>query len=129
MGHAIPTQQPAVVLRSHFDHLRALLAITLVAVVGLTVAVVILANDRVSATRSPWHEAAVPIDVSVNPTLLRRAPDMGCPAEVPCSDALLPRNSIPPPASPMRVAVTASSFISMAEAALGGAGEKRQSPS
>jgi hypothetical protein len=45
MGHAIPTQQPAVVLRSHFDHLRALLAITLVAVVGLTVAVVILASD------------------------------------------------------------------------------------
>jgi hypothetical protein len=45
MGHAIPRQQPAVVLRSNFNKLRALLAIALVAVAGLTVAVVILAND------------------------------------------------------------------------------------
>src|ERR671910_83744 len=46
MGQAIPRQHPAVVLRSHFNQLRALLAIALVAVVGLTVAVVILANDN-----------------------------------------------------------------------------------
>ena len=46
MGQAIPRQQPAVVLRSNFNKLRALLAIALVAVAGLTVAVVILANDR-----------------------------------------------------------------------------------
>jgi hypothetical protein len=45
MGKAIPTQHPAVVLRSHFRHVRALLAIAMIAVVGLTVAVVILAND------------------------------------------------------------------------------------
>jgi hypothetical protein len=45
MGQAIPRQQPAVVLRSNFNKLRALLAIALVAVAGLTVAVVILAND------------------------------------------------------------------------------------
>jgi hypothetical protein len=45
MGQAIPRQQPAVVLRSQFNQLRALLAIALVAVAGLTVAVVILAND------------------------------------------------------------------------------------
>jgi hypothetical protein len=52
MGHAIPRQQPAVVLRSNFKRLRALLAIALVAVAGLTVAVVILANDsdRVGST-------------------------------------------------------------------------------
>jgi hypothetical protein len=54
MGHAIPRQQPAVVLRSHFNQLRALLAIALVAVAGLTTAVVILANDsnEVSGTSS-----------------------------------------------------------------------------
>jgi hypothetical protein len=54
MGQAIPRQQPAVVLRSHFNQLRALLAVALVAVAGLTVAVVILANesDEVSATTS-----------------------------------------------------------------------------
>jgi hypothetical protein len=45
MGQAIPRQQPAVVLRSHFNQLRALLAVALIAVAGLTVAVVILAND------------------------------------------------------------------------------------
>ena len=45
MGEAIPRQHPAVVLRSHFNQLRALLAIALVAVAGLTTAVVILATD------------------------------------------------------------------------------------
>jgi hypothetical protein len=54
MGKAIPSQHPAVVLRSHFQHLRALLAIAMIAVVGLTVAVVILANDndQTSSTNS-----------------------------------------------------------------------------
>jgi hypothetical protein len=45
MGEAIPRQQPAVVLRSQFNQLRALLAVMLIAVAGLTVAVVILADD------------------------------------------------------------------------------------
>jgi hypothetical protein len=54
MGQAIPRQQPAVVLRSHFNQLRVLLAVALVAVAGLTVAVVILANetDEVSTISS-----------------------------------------------------------------------------
>jgi hypothetical protein len=64
MGHAIPRQQPAVVLRSHFDNLRALLAVALVAVVGLTVAVVILASDsdEVSST-----SAAKPVESTRGP--------------------------------------------------------------
>jgi hypothetical protein len=45
MGQAIPRQHPAVVLRSHFNQLRTLLAVAMVAVVGLTIAVVILATD------------------------------------------------------------------------------------
>jgi hypothetical protein len=45
MGQAIPTQQPAVILRSHLIKLRALLVFALIAVAGLTVAVVILAID------------------------------------------------------------------------------------
>ena len=45
MGKAIPAQHPAVVLRSHYRQLRALLAIAMIAIVGLTAAVVILAND------------------------------------------------------------------------------------
>ena len=50
MGQAIPSQHPAVVLRSHYNHLRALLVIAAIAVVGLTTAVVILANDDEPAT-------------------------------------------------------------------------------
>jgi hypothetical protein len=54
MGKAIPTQHPAVVLRSHYKQLRALLAVAMIAVVGLTAAVVILVNDsdEVSSTSS-----------------------------------------------------------------------------
>jgi len=55
MGEAIPRQHPAVVLRSQFNQLRALLAVALLAVAGLTVAVVILANDsdEVRSTDAP----------------------------------------------------------------------------
>lgn len=58
MGKAIPRQHPAVVLRSHYQQLRALLATAMIAVVGLTAAVVILATDdsrdtsTVSATQA-----------------------------------------------------------------------------
>jgi hypothetical protein len=73
MGVAIPGQDPAVVLRSQFNKLRALLAVALIAVAGLTVAVVIVANDseRVSSTGSA---AAKPVesinygDSDVNPS-------------------------------------------------------------
>jgi hypothetical protein len=46
MGQAIPNQHPSVVLRSRYRQLRALLAIAMVAVIGLTVAVVVLAIDN-----------------------------------------------------------------------------------
>jgi hypothetical protein len=46
----ISAQHPAVVLRSHYQHLRALLAVMLIAVLALTVAVVVLATSN---TRSP----------------------------------------------------------------------------
>ncbi len=45
MGKAIPSQHPAVVLRSHFNFVRNLLAVAMVAVIGLSSAVVIVAND------------------------------------------------------------------------------------
>jgi hypothetical protein len=50
MGQAIPTQHPAVVLRSHYMHLRILFTIAMIAVIGLSVAVVILAGDDRPAT-------------------------------------------------------------------------------
>jgi hypothetical protein len=46
MGKAIPSQHhPAVVSRSRYKIVRALLAIALIAIVGLMATVVILAND------------------------------------------------------------------------------------
>jgi hypothetical protein len=73
MGHAIPRQQPAVVLRSHFDHLRALLAVALVAVVGLAVAVVILASDTDGASST---SAAKPVE-STRGALPAQLPNTG----------------------------------------------------
>jgi hypothetical protein len=61
MGQAIPRQHPAVVLRSHFNQLRALLAVAMVAIVGLTVAVVILANDDEISTTSSSTSTAAPL--------------------------------------------------------------------
>jgi hypothetical protein len=51
MTSAINKQHPAVVLRSHYRQLKALLAVAMVAVVGLSVAVAILAA-RGDATSS-----------------------------------------------------------------------------
>jgi hypothetical protein len=72
MGEAIPRQHPAVVLRSNFNKLRALLAVALIAVAGLTVAVVILANDNdEAASTSSLAEPAGSINYGnsqVNPS-------------------------------------------------------------
>ena len=45
MSQTFPTQHPAVVLRSRYQQLRALLAVAMIALVGLTVAVVALATQ------------------------------------------------------------------------------------
>jgi hypothetical protein len=72
MGHAIPRQDPAVVLRSHFNQVRALLAIALIAVVGLTIAVVVLASedDEVAGTSvaKPIESINYGDSVAVNPS-------------------------------------------------------------
>ena len=72
MSQAIPAQHPAVVLRSHYNHLRALLAVAIIAIAGLSAAVVILAtNDAddartapASAIRAPTPEHPVAADVA-----------------------------------------------------------------
>jgi hypothetical protein len=54
MSHQITQQHPAVVLRSHYVHMRALLAIAMIAVVGLTITVVLLATrENTTASASP----------------------------------------------------------------------------
>lgn len=57
MGQAVPRQHPAVVLRSHYRQLRALLVIALVAIVAVSVTLVIVANDEesTSTTATPVH--------------------------------------------------------------------------
>jgi hypothetical protein len=58
MGHAIPKQHPAVVLRSHFNLVRALLGVAMIALVGMTIALVIVANDDDEAVPTSAVEAA-----------------------------------------------------------------------
>jgi hypothetical protein len=53
MGQTIPRQHPAVVLRSHYNHLRALLAVALIALAGVTSALVVLAADDAAAPTAP----------------------------------------------------------------------------
>lgn len=54
MSDAISQQHPAVVLRSHYVHLRTLLVIAMVAIVALAATVVVLAarDDSPSAVRA-----------------------------------------------------------------------------
>src|SRR3954462_5282048 len=57
MSQPIAPQHPAVVLRSHYTHLRTLLAIAMIAVVALAVTVVILATTD-STPSSPARAAS-----------------------------------------------------------------------
>ena len=69
MGQAISNQHPAVVLRSHYNHMRTLLAIAMIAVTGLTVALVVVANDDsgtgtgAAVALPPAADTATPGDV------------------------------------------------------------------
>jgi hypothetical protein len=58
MRQALSQQHPAVVLRSTYKQLRALLAIAMVAIVGLTVAVVILADEDSGSSTSTSSAAS-----------------------------------------------------------------------
>jgi hypothetical protein len=59
MSQTISTQHPAVVLRSHYLHLRALLAIATIAIVGLTIAVVVLAATHSGNATIASHATSV----------------------------------------------------------------------
>ena len=69
MSQALPTQHPAVVLRSHYRNLRALLVVALIAVIGLSVAVVILANEDSAGTRTVAPMVA-PAEQDVGPRFI-----------------------------------------------------------
>jgi type IV secretory pathway VirB10-like protein len=65
MSHTIPSQHPAVVLRSNYQHLRALLAMAVAVILGLTVAVVVLATSSNHVPlASPTTQSATPANHS-----------------------------------------------------------------
>ena len=114
MGQAIPTQHPAVVLRSHYTHLRILLAIAMIAVIGLTVALVILAgNDgtRTSATPAAGSRSDSAATTLRAPARARTAPR--CPTCAPrrsrtaCASTA-DRTRAPAASSPSRRRTTAT---------------------
>ena len=88
MSDALPQQHPAVVLRSHYVHLRTLLAIATIVVVGLTAAVVVLASDR--ADVAPVSQTAAPdrSTISIGTSRYDGGPEEGT------------RGSAPAPATP-----------------------------
>ena len=65
MNQVVQSQHPAVVLRSNYNHLRTLLAVAMIAVVGLSAAVVILATDEDGVTTP----TARSVDVASAPSL------------------------------------------------------------
>ena len=67
MSKTIPTQHPAVVLRSQYVQLRALLAITMIAIVGLSVAVAILAASDDDAGNTPGYAQPLSAPAQVPP--------------------------------------------------------------
>jgi hypothetical protein len=77
MGHPIPKQHPAVVLRAHYKAVRALLAAALVAIVALAVALVIIASDDKTASISPRSAESVQAQTLPQGTRFDGGPDEG----------------------------------------------------
>ena len=78
MGQVIPKQHPSVVLRSHFNAVRALLAVALVAIVALATTVVIVANDdNATSPATPAAESAVQPQTLPPGTRFDGGPDEG----------------------------------------------------
>ena len=71
MSNTISAQHPAVVLRSSYLHLRALLAVATIVIVGLTVAVVVLSinggNSATASTAASSNPSTIRAQQSVRP--------------------------------------------------------------
>lgn len=77
MSNTISAQHPAVVLRSNYLHLRALLAIATILIVGLTVAVVVLAINNGSGTTASAAARAKPSTVRAQPSVQPNPDEQG----------------------------------------------------
>jgi hypothetical protein len=63
MPHTLPTQQPAMVLRSNYRQLLALLIVAMIAVIGLSTAVILLADKDY-----PGRSSLPPVGATVEPS-------------------------------------------------------------
>ena len=73
MSNSIPAQHPAVVLRSQYRQLRSLLAVMVVAVLGLSTTVVVLTvDDQTATTATSTHPSTAqlgdPLQARTQPT-------------------------------------------------------------
>jgi hypothetical protein len=80
MGNSIPAQHPAVVLRSRYRQLRSLLAVLVVAVVGLSTTVVVMSLDDQTATtatttQTPTAQLGDPLQERTQPARESGRPD------------------------------------------------------
>jgi hypothetical protein len=67
MSHSVPQQHPSVVLRSHYVHLRAFLALAIAAIICLSAAVIVLAIDDNGSSTSTGSVQSAPASISAAP--------------------------------------------------------------
>jgi hypothetical protein len=77
MSTTLQAQHPAVVLRSSYRLVRALLAIATIAIVGLTVAVVVLAINNGTSTPASAAAHATPKATISNPVVQPNPDEQG----------------------------------------------------
>jgi hypothetical protein len=86
MAQTVPQQHPAVVLRTHYAHLRVILVIALIALVAMTVAVVALAtSDSSTGTATTSSPAAITAPGPTGNTRYDGGPEEGTRGVVPMS--------------------------------------------
>ena len=83
MGQAIPRQHPAVVLRSQFNMVRALLAVAMIAVVALTATVVVLAGEQSTTSEGLSSEGLSSVTGGGPRSTVQRATPVSPPTELP----------------------------------------------
>lgn len=79
MSNTIPTQHPAVVLRSSYRQVRTLLALAALVIVGLTTAVAVLAISTAGSKTvvPPAHRAAAVLHANAAPAVTANPDQLG----------------------------------------------------
>ena len=84
MAQPVPQQHPAVVLRTHYAHLRVLLVVALIALVAMAAAVVVLAtSDSSTGTGTTSSPAPITAPAPAGSTRYDGGPEEGSRGVVP----------------------------------------------